>query len=146
MMRITIGYPDTVSEKSILQNSFNMDSVKSLEARLSQDQIVSLTEQIPEVHVASQVDEYILALVRATRNQPQIEVGVSPRGALALRRACQANALLENRDYVTPDDVKALAVAALAHRLIFAANQVSATPPEAERFIATILQSTPVPL
>jgi MoxR-like ATPase len=146
MMRITIGYPDTVSEKSILQNSFNMDSVKSLEARLSQDQIVSLTEQIPKVHVASQVDEYILALVRATRNQPQIEVGVSPRGALALRRACQANALLENRDYVTPDDVKALAVAALAHRLIFAANQVSATPPEAERVIATILQSTPVPL
>jgi MoxR-like ATPase len=146
MMRITIGYPDTASEKNILRQHIDMDAVRHLEARLSLSEILALMDQVPQIKVASQVDDYILAIVQATRKLPQIEVGVSPRGALALRKACQAHALLQNRDYVTPDDVKSLAVAALAHRLIFSTEQVSATQAEAERLITSLLQSTAVPL
>ena len=146
MMRITIGYPDAESEKNILRQSIDMEAVKTLEPRLSLAEITALMDQVPRIQVADPVDDYILALVQATRKQPNIEVGVSPRGALALRKACQAQALLENRDFVTPDDVKALAVAVLSHRLIFSSAQVSATPQDAERVVAALLQSTPVPL
>lgn len=146
MMRITIGYPDSLAEKSILSQSPSLDTLQSLEAQLSVTEIVALMNMVPQVQVATVVDEYILSLVQATRRQSQISVGVSPRGALALRRACQAHALLNNRDYVTPDDVKALAVPVLAHRLIFTSEQISANKLESERVISSLLQTTPVPL
>jgi MoxR-like ATPase len=146
MMRISIGYPDTQSEKNILNQNFDMNSSRTLEARLSVAEILALMEQVPRIQVAGPVDDYILALVQGTRSLPRVEVGVSPRGALSLRKACQAHALLENRDYVTPDDVKTLAPAVLAHRLIFSSDQVSVGGNEAERVVASLLQSTAVPL
>src|ERR1035438_3369232 len=125
MMRLSIGYPDTKSERSILNQNLDIDSLQSLEACLSLSEILTLMSQVSAVRVAAPVDDYILALVHATRKAPRVEVGVSTRGALALRKAVQAHALLQNRDYATPDDVKALAVAVLAHRLIFASDQLS---------------------
>jgi MoxR-like ATPase len=146
MMRLSIGYPDRESEKNILRENIDMNAAMGLEASLSLSEIVALIEQVPAVKVAGPVDDYILTLIQATRQLPRVEVGVSPRGALALRKACQAHALLQNRDYVTPDDVKALAPAVLAHRLIFTPDQVSTSMADAERVIATLLQTTVVPL
>ena len=146
MMRLTIGYPDSASEKNILNQNMDMDAARTLEAALSAQEIAALMDQAHRTRIAPQVDDYILALVQATRKLPQVEVGVSPRGALALRKACQAHALLNNRDYATPDDVKALAAAVLAHRLIFSSDQVSAMQNVAERTIVSLLQSIPVPL
>ena len=98
------------------------------------------------VEVSPLVDDYILALVHATRRSPGVEVGVSTRGALALRKAAQAYALLEERRYATPDDVKALAVPVLAHRLIFASDQLSELREQAERLVESLLREIPVPL
>ncbi len=146
MMRLTIGYPDSASEKNILQHSIDISAAKTLESHLTESEILALMEQVPRIAVSATVDDYILALVQATRHLPQIDVGVSPRGALALRRATQAYAMLENRDYVTPDDVKALAVPVLAHRLIFSSDQISASKNEAEKIVGSLLQTVPVPL
>ncbi len=146
MMRLSIGYPDTQSEKSILSERMDMDAVRKLEPALSVPTLLTLREQSAQIRVAPQIDDYVLALVRSTRSLPRVEVGVSPRGALALRKASQAYALIQGRDYATPDDVKALAVAVLSHRLIFAADQLSSNMEEAERTIASLLQSVPVPL
>jgi MoxR-like ATPase len=146
MMRLSIGYPDLAGEKAILAQNIDMSSVRQLESRMPTSEIRALMDQVPKIKVADPVDEYILAIVQATRKLPRVEVGVSPRGAVALRKACQAHALLQNRDFVTPDDVKALAPAVLAHRLIFAADQVSSTPREAEHVITSLLQSIAVPI
>jgi MoxR-like ATPase len=153
MMRLTIGYPDTQDEKTILNQGMEIDAPRHLTPCLSVSEISQWVEQVPRVRVAPAVDEYILALVQATRpgspgSDPasRIEVGVSPRGALALRKAAQAHALMENRDYVTPDDVKALASAVLAHRIIFSSDQVSDVRQQAERLIENLLQTVPVPL
>jgi MoxR-like ATPase len=146
MMRLTIGYPDSQSEKTILKQGSPADAVRQLQAHLSPAEIITLMAQVPQIKVVAQVDDYILALVQATRSLPHVDVGVSPRGAIALRLACQAHALLKNRDYITPDDVKALAVAVLAHRLIFSADQVSASKADAEKTVASLLQTVAVPL
>src|SRR5262249_13068008 len=133
-------------EKNILRQHMDLDSVRMLKPRLTLPEILAVMDRVPQIQVAPQVDEYILALVQATRKLPTIEVGVSPRGALALRKACQAHALLQNREYVTPDDVKELAVAVLAHRLIFSTDQISSTQNEADHIIETLLKTTAVPL
>jgi MoxR-like ATPase len=146
MMRLTIGYPDHESEKTILKQGSPAEAVRQLQVHLSSAEIVTLMAQVPQIKVAAQVDDYILALIQATRSLPHVDVGISPRGAIALRQACQAHALLKSRDYVTPDDVKALAVSVLAHRLIFSADQVSASKTEAEKTITSLLQTVPVPL
>jgi MoxR-like ATPase len=117
-----------------------------LAVTLSIEEILDVRKQVPLVRVAAPVDGYILSLVQATRSMPRVEVGVSPRGALALRKACQAYALLNNRDYVTPDDVKALSVAVLSHRLIFSSDHTAPAMAESERVINGLLQSTAVPL
>jgi MoxR-like ATPase len=146
MMRLTIGYPDAESEKNILRQNLDIDAARHLQPHLSITEINHFMTQVQQIQVAAPVDDYILALVQATRQLPRVDVGVSPRGALALRKACQAHALLQNRDYVTPDDVKALAVPVLAHRLIFSSEQISSAKTEAERLISTLLANTAVPL
>ena len=103
-------------------------------------------ERSPQVAVSPVVDDYILALVQATRSAARVAVGVSPRGALSLRRAAQAYAMLEGRAYVTPDDIKALAVPVLAHRLIFTSEQISDLRLQSERMIRSLLEQVPVPL
>jgi MoxR-like ATPase len=94
--------------------------------------------------VAPTVDSYLLAIVEATRRAREIQIGVSPRGALALRRAAQAYALLEGRSHVTPDDLKALAIPVLSHRMQWTDGSVSRE--HAEHFVSALLNQVPVPL
>ena len=82
-------------------------------------ELLKWMDEVRQVRVASVVDDYLLSLVQATRAAERVDVGVSPRGAISLRKAAQARALLQNRDHVIPDDIKALAIPVLAHRLIF---------------------------
>jgi MoxR-like ATPase len=146
MMRLSIGYPDPASEKAILAMGTDHDAVRHMEACLTPAQLLSWMERVRHVHVASVVDDYLLSLVQSTRAAEGIDVGVSPRGAIALRKAAQARALLQNRDHVTPDDIKTLAVPVLAHRLIFSSDQLSDLRDQSERTIAGLLQKVPVPL
>jgi len=146
MMRLTIGYPDAASEKAILAMGMEHDAVRHLETRLTPVELLKWMDQVRQVHVSSVVDDYLLSIVQATRSDERVEVGVSPRGAIALRKAAQARSLLQNRDHVTPDDIKALAVTVLAHRLIFSSDQLLESSRQSERIIGNLLQKIPVPL
>jgi len=146
MMRLSIGYPDAASERTILAMETGHEAVRQLEACLTPVELLKWMDQAKSVHVAPVVDDYILAIVQATRSAERVEVGVSPRGAIALRGAAQARALLQSRDHVIPDDIKALAVPVLAHRLIFASDQLEDLRRQSEQIILDLLQKIPVPL
>jgi len=145
-MRISIGYPSTEHEKEILAMGSDPDRIRKLTSRVTLAQLQVWIDKVPTVTVADPADDYILALVDATRNDHDIAVGVSPRGAIALRKAAQARALMRGRPHVTPDDIKALAVPVLAHRLIFAQDLAGASRAQAETTIRALLDRVPVPL
>ncbi len=118
MLRIQLGYPQQAEEVRILDEHKTRRPIDDVEEVLTSNELRAMQEGVREVYVDPQVSEYIVRLVTATRNHPDIYLGASPRGSLALYRAGQAYAALSGRDYVIPDDVKALAVPALAHRTI----------------------------
>ena len=119
IMRVAIGYPERDAESEILRRRRDrrVDAV-DIPAVLTRAEFIGLQEVLETVHVDSAVGDYIVDLVRATRTDNRIAVGASPRGSLALQGLARAVAALDGRTYVTPDDVKAMAVPALAHRLV----------------------------
>src|SRR5438046_1294874 len=145
LLRIRIGYPGAPDEKAILRGA----SVppENLGAVISDAEVRSLQEDVERVRAADAVLDYLMAVVTATRKSPLLSLGVSPRGSLGLLRAAQAAALAEGRDYLVPDDVKGLAVAALAHRVLLKSR--TGAPGErgadAEAVIRSISQQVPVP-
>jgi MoxR-like ATPase len=118
MLRAGIGYPDRDQEWEILRRRLTRgrDEV-ALSPVIDARGVVELQESLEDIHVSQAVGHYIVDIVAATRAHPDVEVGASPRGALALLKVARGRALLEARDFVTPEDVKASAVPALAHRL-----------------------------
>ena len=122
LLRIRMGYPDAEDEKAILRGEAGTGQLPHLEAQLSADDVVELQQRVREVEVDDAIVAYELALVHATRNHEGLELGVSPRGTLALHRAAQARALLEGREYCVPEDVKRLFVPVCAHRVALHAH------------------------
>lgn len=118
LMKLRPGYPDTDEALSILDRFISNNPLEKLTPCASAEDIKAAQTLIGTVHVSEPVRRYMVALVEKTRELPEVETGVSPRGLLALLRACQAWAAMHGRDFVTPDDVKALAVPVLAHRII----------------------------
>jgi MoxR-like ATPase len=118
MLRLRLGYPKAMEEIVILDEQKRSHPIEDLAEVVSTEELRELQTGVREIYVDSAVSDYIVRLVNATRSHPDIYLGASPRGSLALYRAGQAFAALAGRDYVIPDDVKALAVPALAHRLI----------------------------
>jgi len=117
-MRLRLGYPLPNEERQIVLNLRRRHPIESLEQVVDGRQVTDLEAQVWEVHVDDSVQEYILRLIQATRAHPDLALGASPRGTLALFKAAQALAALRGRDYVLPDDVKGLAPTVLEHRLI----------------------------
>ncbi|MCK5024372.1 MAG: MoxR family ATPase [Thermoplasmata archaeon] len=119
LLRLSIGYPSKDGEKEILRRrrARKTDEV-TINPVSNPVQIREMQAAIEEVHVDDDIENYIVSIVRETRNHGQVEVGASPRGSLALMKLSQAKAALSGRDFVLPDDVKDVAVSALAHRLI----------------------------
>lgn len=117
LLRLSLGYPTPKDEDSMLLMQQLSHPIGSLAQAVEGSQIAGLQSKVREVHVAASVRRYILSLINATRANPALELGASPRGSLALFRTAQARAALDGRDFVLPDDVKALAVACLAHRM-----------------------------
>jgi MoxR-like ATPase len=118
LLRLTVGYPPADDELGMLRDRRLADPLDALEPIATAAQIAELQRFVRRVEVRPSVDRYLLALVHATRAHPDLQLGISPRGALALYRAAQARALLDARGYVSPDDIQALAVATLAHRVL----------------------------
>lgn len=133
---LTLGYPSAEEELQMLQHQGN--KVEDLPNALSPQDILTLQQQVSEVKVATPLQQYILSLVRASREDEDVTLGVSPRGAVSLQRTTQALAFLEGRDYAIPDDVKFLAPYVLSHRLMTAGGR------KEKMIIERLLRSVPV--
>jgi len=118
LMRISIGYPDRAAERLLLAGSDRRDLVDSLLPLLSQDELAQLQRQVLAVHTAEPLLNYVQDLIAATRTGRWFLQGLSPRAGIALVRAAKAQALIEGRDYVAPDDVQAVLPQTIAHRLV----------------------------
>ena len=118
MLRIHVGYPRREHEIDILERQQRAHPVESLEPVTNADELLDVQRAVRDVFVDAQIRRYVVDLANATRQHPEVYVGASPRASLSLVRAAQAQALLRGRDFVTPDDVKALAGPVMAHRVI----------------------------
>ena len=118
LLRINVGYPDRRAEHQILTTQPGRNALERLQPVMEAGHVVEVQDRLQQVRLDPTIVEYILDLVAATRESDDLHLGVSPRGALALTQAAQASALLAGRDYVTPDDVKALFLPCCAHRVV----------------------------
>ncbi len=144
MMRISLGYPSPEDEVSILDSQQYTHPVETLGQVIDAQELLDAQEKVKEVYVDPLIKEYIVTLVNATRRHPDTYLGASPRGSLALYKTGRARAAILGRDYVIPDDVKALAMLALAHRLIVSPSaRIKEVDPKA--VVEEILNSVPVP-
>jgi MoxR-like ATPase len=146
LLRIRIGYPDETHERRILRGA-GVAVLDRLECVLSSEVVLTLQAQVEAVKVEESLLGYVMAIVQATRSHRALALGVSPRGSLALVRAAQALALIERRQYCIPDDIKQLAVPALAHRVILRArwDPGGDRSDDPEAVVREILQEVPVP-
>jgi MoxR-like ATPase len=144
-MRLSLGYPPLPDEARMLTEQTSAPPLDSLEPVLSGEQVLELAAAARAVYVEESLSRYVVAVLRATRSDARLYLGASPRAGIALLRIAKARALSEGRDYATADDVKAVAVPVLAHRLI-AAPEARATGVEADELVREALERTPVPV
>jgi MoxR-like ATPase len=145
LLRIRLGYPKEDEEIAILNRFQREDPFVDLKAVANPDEVCRLQEARKQIHVSRPVKEYITAIVAATRHDPRLRLGASPRGSLGLMRAGQALAALQGRDFVLPDDVKYLAVPVVAHRLILKEEERLRDTTQ-QMVVEDILSRIPVPL
>jgi MoxR-like ATPase len=144
MMRISLGYPAEHDEITMLTRQQYAHPVSQIEQVVSAEELIAAQRSVKDIYIDDLIKEYIIGLVKATRKHPDVYLGASPRGSLALYKTAQARAAISGRDYVTPDDIKALAMVALAHRLIISPSaRIKNIDPRA--VIQEILDSIPVP-
>ncbi|MBC7814154.1 MAG: MoxR family ATPase [Burkholderiales bacterium] len=144
LMRIQLGYPSPHEELTVLSNQQYRHPLSTLTQVVSVQELLGAQQAIREIYVAEEIQRYIVDLVNASRQHPDVYLGSSPRGSLALFRTSQARAAMAGRDYVIPDDVKALAEVTLAHRIIV--GPAARIKDISSRTIAQdILAATPVP-
>jgi len=144
LMRLSVGYPSPEAEAMVLRSEKNAATVDGLLPVMSSDDLLAMIDQIKTVEVAPAIENYVIALSQFTRSAPEVRLGVSPRGSLALLKAARATAASAGRSFVTPEDVKAVATSVLAHRILLR--------PEAElegrtnsELVSRALQGVPVP-
>jgi MoxR-like ATPase len=142
LIRIKVGYPDKEQELEVLRAQSLVHPLEALTSVVSAEDVLFLQEATRNVRVDDALLEYIVTLAQRSREAPELAVGVSPRGSLCLRRAVQALAMVRERDYVVPDDIKELALPVLAHRVIPDEGGTK----RAEEALSGILESLPVPL
>lgn len=143
LFQLQVGYPSTEEGLHILRRFQSANPLESLQPVAAKADILAAQATVSQVAIHDDVLRYLLAIVEATRNQSDVALGVSPRGSQALLAAAQVHAVLRNRDYVTPDDVKALAQPVLAHRLVM--THRARLEHSAAQVIARILNAVPVP-
>ena len=144
LMRVRIGYPDRENERQVLRSRRISDPLAKVQAVLETGEILALQDRVRAVRVDAALEDYIMDIVAATRDHDEIEVGLSPRAALALATASQARALIQGRDYVIPDDVKALTLPVCAHRVVFR-NGLGFDSLAAEKLIQEVVEGVGVP-
>ena len=148
MVRLQIGYPSVEDEKTILRDREGHNPLDRLESVISREDVLELQDQVTAVRVDDALLDYLLQIVDATRRSESLELGISPRGTLALFRSAQALAFIEGRDFCIADDIKRLVVPVFAHRLIVNSRSAGlrSHTREAEQILAGILEKTAVPV
>ncbi len=144
LIRLELGYPAAHDEVTIMDRQLHVHPLHDLEQVCGPEDVIALQAAIREVYIDVLIKHYIVALTDATRNHDSVYLGASPRGSLALQRLCQARALLDGRDYVLPDDVKALAYPALGHRILLN-SQARVKGTTAAEVVRECLERLPVP-
>jgi MoxR-like ATPase len=145
LVKIGIGYPSSSEEVQILKNRNAAKSDEfAVRQAVSKEELLAIQRKAEDVHVEDAVANYIVELVRRTREHRDIEVGASPRGSLAIMKLAKSRAFLNRRSYVVPDDVKAVAVSALSHRLVIKAEGWIKGR-KASSIIEDVLRTVPVP-
>jgi MoxR-like ATPase len=142
--KISMGYPSAESELAMLDAHGSSSPLDTLEPVAQAGDIRELISAVRTVHVAESLKQYVIRLVAATRGSPELRLGASPRATLHLLRASRARAALDGRDFVIPDDMQALALPVLAHRLLPSAEAV-VTQQSPERVLAAIVEHLPLP-
>jgi MoxR-like ATPase len=146
LVRISLGYLDPAAESQVLLARARRQRERiELDAVCDRDMLLELQAMVEEVHISQSVADYAVSIVRATRESPQLSVGASPRGSLALMKLARARAALHGRDFAKPDDVKQVAMAALAHRLTLSPELWLQRTDPAE-IVASIVSSVPAPV
>jgi len=146
LMKLTIGYPNTIDEKKLLRSGGAHDALEHLEPVLEAQEVRDLQEQVASIHMNESLVDYLMAIVHTTRTHAEAALGVSTRGALTYFKACQALAMVNGRDFVIPEDVKRLAGPVLSHRIVMKDRRLlrgDVTPEQ--RFIQRIVSEIPVP-
>lgn len=148
MLRLTMGYPAAIDEKRILRERAGIDPLELVRPVLSVEDLIELQERVREVRVDESLIDYLLQIVEATRKHDKLELGVSPRGSLALFRAAQALALIETREFCIADDFKKLIVPCFAHRVIVNSRVAAFNSGQnsAENILREIIGNTAVPV
>lgn len=144
MMRIHLGYPNAMEEVQMLESQQRVHPIENVRQVVSAQELIGAQQAVREVFVDRLIKEYIVAIVEATRRHPDVYLGASPRGSLALVKTTQAKAAIRGRDFVAPDDVKELADATLAHRLILS-PAARLKHIDARGIVNEIVNSVPVP-
>ena len=145
LMRLALGYPEREEERQILRRFRIDDPLARIEPVVTVGEIRQASELCRRVYVHPALEDYLLDIVRASRREPAIELGVSPRGSLALHRTSQALAAIRGRHYVIPDDIKQLVVAVLAHRLILSPD-ARLRGRTAQEVLGELIEQVPVPV
>lgn len=143
-MKISMGYPTAAEETGILERNEFENPVARIKPVLSVDDIAALQDEVKKVRAAESVKNYIVAVAAATRNSDSIKLGVSPRGSIALYKAAKALAFIDERDYITPDDVRNCAVSVLSHRIMLSPKGKAALG-TAEAAVEKAVADTAVP-
>ncbi|MBV7338328.1 MoxR family ATPase [Chloroflexi bacterium TSY] len=145
LMRLSLGYPEREEEREILHRFRTADPLSSIEPVISVEQIEAANQLCCQVYMHPILEDYLLDLIQATREDSALSLGASPRGSLALYRTSQALAAIRNRNYVIPDDIKLVSGPVLAHRLIpHVETRLHAQ--SVEEILAKVLKQTPVPV
>lgn len=147
LMRIRIGYPSPEHEKAILQAEQSLVAIEHLQPVMTAQDVRDIQAMAAQVTMDGQLQDYVIRIIRKTRESKWLELGVSPRGTLALQRAAKASALLDGRRYCTPDDIKPLVVPVLSHRVILHADTfASAASDDAEQVMRDLIEEVSVPM
>jgi MoxR-like ATPase len=148
MLRLTMGYPSLADEKRILHDRERRDPLDFLKPVLSLNDVIELQRRVTEIRVDESLLDYLMNIVAATRQSDKLELGVSPRGSLALFRAAQALALVEGREFCIADDIKRLVVPCFAHRIVVSSRLASfnSNQQNADNILREIVAQTAVPV
>jgi MoxR-like ATPase len=144
LMRLKLGFPDPQEEFNILVSRRQGDPVLVLEPVVSTQEILHLCQLTTEIRIDDSLTKYLVQIAQRTRTHAAISTGVSPRGTIHLAAAAQGHALVEGRDFVTPDDIKGVAIHVLAHRIRIRSDSL-VNPPTPAQIVQQILQEIPVP-